>query len=168
MKFQEKLLNFLAFQSGWWACILSVKYDLEWLALVLGVVLTLLQLGWGSHRRDNLRLIAWVLPLGITLDSLMQLYADWTFYGWQFNHLSPFWLWMVWVLFAITLKSSMSFLQKVSLPTQALLGLVMGPLSYVSGAQLGAASMPTHTFSILILALAWAVLTPLFVRWSKN
>jgi len=168
MTFQEKLLNFLLFQSGWWACILSVKYDLELAALLFTGILTLLQLRWGSHARANLRIIAWVLPLGIALDSLLQIFMGWTFYGWSIAYLSPFWLWMIWVLFAITLKSSMAFLNHLHPLLQACIGLVMGPISYIAGAELGAASMPSNPSGVYVLALAWAVITPIVMKRSKN
>jgi hypothetical protein len=168
MKYPHQLLNFLGFQLGWWACVLSVRYDLEYAAILFAMTLCMLQLFSVENRIHQLKLIAWVLPLGVALDTGTQLLLGWTFYGWSFDHLSPFWLWMIWALFALTLKSSMVFLQALPFIAQAALGFVFGPLSYIGGAQLGAASFHWEPLKLLTLALAWALITPLLVKLSSK
>jgi hypothetical protein len=168
MPHTHQILNLIAFQLGWWACVLSVRSDLEWAALLFAGALAGLQLIWSKKRLLELKLLLWVLPLGIALDSLAQLYWGWTFYGWSISYLSPFWLWMVWVLFTLTLRSSMAFLHNLPRAIQALMGFVMGPLSYIGGAQFGAASFETEPTKLLIMAFAWAVITPLLVQFSKD
>ena len=90
------------------------------------------------------------------------------FEGWRLGWLSPFWLWMVWALFALTLNDSLAFLQKVPVRMNALLGAVFGTLSYVAGARLGAAVMVESVGNLLLMALTWALLFPATVIWSRR
>jgi hypothetical protein len=90
------------------------------------------------------------------------------FYGWSLAFLSPFWLWLLWVLFAMTLNTSLALLQTKPLWLSALAGLVFGPLTYYAGAQLGAASFESSFIHIGALALAWMVALPFLVYMAQQ
>jgi uncharacterized membrane protein YhaH (DUF805 family) len=89
------------------------------------------------------------------------------FYGWALAPLSPFWLWMLWVLFALTLNTSLAFLKQAPLILSALAGLVFGPLTYIAGAQLGAASFDKTWPHVIMLGVTWMFALPALVRMAQ-
>ena len=47
------------------------------------------------------------------------------------------------------------------------IGLIGGPLAYIAGTKLGAVTLPRGNLSLLILAIEWAILTPLLTRKAR-
>ena len=165
----NKFINALFFQLGWCVCVLSVSRNLEWPAIVFCLLLVLLHLF--AHplpqRSKDLQLMLLGLPIGIAADTCVQAFNIMGFYGWAIHFLSPFWLWMVWILFLLTLNHSLSFLKHIPMALTALLGLIFGTLSYIAGAKLGAASFDGDPVNLLIIALQWSILLPSLVGISK-
>jgi hypothetical protein len=161
-------LNALGFQTAWWACIAGIAQGLEIPALFYGLVLAGLHLAFAPQRGPEIKLAAIALALGIAIDTLLQAASVIDFYGWSLAYLSPFWLWVLWVLFAMTLNSSLSFLQTKPLWWSALAGLAFGPLTYYAGAQLGAASFDGSFIHISALALTWMIAMPYLVHTAKQ
>jgi len=163
----KKLINAAGFQIGWWACILGASHGLEVAALVFCAALVGLHLAYTDHAILEIKLAMWVVLIGIVTDSTFQFFSVISFYGWSLGPLSPFWLWMLWGMFALTLRSSFAFLHN-RLALSALLGLIFGPVTYLSGAQLGAASFDASTFHIAVIALTWMVVLPATVLLSQK
>jgi hypothetical protein len=108
------------------------------------------------------------LLIGILLDSALQYFSVIGFYGWSLGPLSPFWLWMLWVMFALTLNASLAFLKEQSLIISAILGLIFGPLTYYAGAKLGAAELDASISHIVWLGVAWMLAMPFMVFTVQN
>jgi Protein of unknown function (DUF2878) len=162
------LFNALGFQTAWWACIAGVGHDLEIPALLYGGVLAGLHLCWVPRPWQEIQLACFALVLGLVLDSALQALSVIEFYGWALGPLSPFWLWMLWFLFALTLNSSLGFLQRQPLWLSALAGFVFGPVTYYAGAKLGAASFDASLVHVLALAVAWMLAMPVLVILAKE
>lgn len=164
----NKFINAVGFQAGWWACIAGVGRGLEIEALVFCVLLIGAHLHFSRSPRQELKLGAIALLIGVVLDSLLQSFSVIAFYGWALGPLSPFWLWALWVLFGLTLNSSLAFLRAQPLFIAAMLGLFFGPITYYAGAKLGAAGLNASPFHILSLALVWMLAMPLLVTAAKQ
>jgi hypothetical protein len=167
----KRLINAIGFQTGWWASIVGVGHGLELPAMALCGVLVGLHLRLihpTAHRAQEIKLTAVALGLGIVVDSVLQYFSIIQFYGWVLWQLSPFWLWMLWVLFAMTLNSSLAWLQALPLWLSALVGGVFGPLTYLAGARFAAAAVSSDIDHIAALALAWAVALPALVAVAKQ
>ena len=162
------LINAIGFQTAWWALVAGVAYGFEVPALIYSVVLASAHFFYAPHAKQDLRLAAWSLAMGIATDSLLQYAGVMQFNGLSVAGLSPFWLWMLWVLFALTLNSSLAFLKSKTLALSALAGSLFGPLSYYAGAKLGAASWEGPMFPWLPLGLAWMFATPILVLLSNK
>jgi len=154
-------LNFVAFQLGWFACVLGAANGLPWIGplVVAGVV--------GLHLRrarrplPELQLLLWAMALGLLLDSLL-LASGWLRYpsGLWLPGLAPYWIVAMWGLFATTLNLSLGWLR--GRPVLAiLLGAVGGPLSYLAGEKLGGIELVTRIPALAALAVAWAIAMPL-------
>ncbi|WP_310614459.1 DUF2878 domain-containing protein [Limnohabitans sp.] len=161
-------LNILGFQTAWWACIAGVGRGLEIPALLYGLALAGLHLRFAQQPWQEAKLAAVAVAVGVAADTLLQMTSVISFYGWALGPLSPFWLWLLWGLFAMTLNASLSFLQTQTLWLSALAGLVFGPFTYYAGAQLGAASFDNTLVHLSALALAWATTLPVLVYAAKH
>jgi hypothetical protein len=161
-------INALGFQTAWWACIAGIGLGLEIPALIYCLVLAALHLAFAAQPLAEAKLAAIALVTGVLADTLLQMVKVISFYGWALDPVSPFWLWMLWVLFAMTLNASLSFLQKLPLWLSAVTGLAFGPLTYYAGAQLGAASFDGSLVHLAALALTWMIALPFLVYTAKK
>lgn len=163
-----KFINAVGFQVGWWACIAGVGYNLEMQALVLCAILSGTHLYISKSPLQDIYLCGIALAIGVLVDTLLQFLSVINFYGWALGPLSPFWLWMLWVMFALTLNSSLAFLKNQSHLTCAILGMVFGPLTYFAGARLGAASLEATPVHMFALASAWMLAMPWLVIAARR
>lgn len=164
----NRFLNALGFQMGWWACVAGVGLGLEVGALVFCSVLVGVHLFFSAFRSSEIKLALIACLAGIVIDTTLQYALVIDFYGWALTPLSPFWLWMLWVLFALTLNNSLAFLKQVPLVLSAVAGLIFGPFTYIAGAKLGAASFDTTLPHIAILGVTWMLAMPALVRMAQN
>jgi hypothetical protein len=158
-----RLINAIGFQTAWWACVAGVGHGLEVSALAYCSALAAAHLVYVDKRWQELQLAAVALAIGVGVDTALQYFSVIHFYGWSLRGLSPFWLWALWVLFAMTLNWSLAFLKAHPLWLSAAAGLLFGPLTYFAGAELGAASFEGSVMQVSALALAWMLALPAMV-----
>ena len=151
------LINLLMFQAVWW---LSVLYQNQ--SLWLSVSLLLVHFAISSDVRQDMSLILKVALFGFTFDCLLMFVGVFQFQPF------PFWLLAIWCHFAISLRYSLAFTQKLSWQINAILGGVFGCLSYLAGARFEAVLLPLELLSSgLILFFVWLVMFPMFVHISR-
>jgi len=163
-----RFVNALGFHAGWWACVASVGFDRQAEALAFCAALVAAHLRHCASPAKEMQLAVLAMAVGIAVDSTLQYFSVIRFLGLSVAGLSPLWLWMLWVLFATTLNSSLGFLQTFSWKVSAAMGLVFGPVSYIAGAKLGAADFDYSTAHILALAVIWMVVLPALVRVARQ
>ena len=104
---------------------------------------------------------------GFFFDGLIQ-YNNLILYnnpGWPYP-LTPLWIIILWVMFAMTLNHSLSWLKgRVLLAT--LFGAIGGPLAYIAGEKLGAITI-SGSQTLFVLSIGWAFITPLLVYLSEK
>ena len=159
-----KLINFVAFQVGWFACVLSAAHDMPWLGLLLVTVIVALHVQRASRPAHEARLVFLASLFGIVFDSLL-VASGWVQYssGMVLTNIAPYWIIAMWALFATTLNLSMSWL-KNRLLLASVLGAIFGPLSYMAGQRLGAIEFIDTSKATIALALAWSVAMPLLMH----
>lgn len=158
MSTRRNLLNILAFQGGWFACVIGgAPWALAATVIFLPIHLALCASPW---REATVMLVC--ASIGVTLDLTWQYTGLLSFRGTAVGPL-PVWLVMLWLLFAATLGHSLSWLQG-RLRLAALLGAVFGPASYYAGLALGAAQSGLAHWQVAVaMAPAWMALLPLFL-----
>jgi hypothetical protein len=167
----HKIVNALLFQIGWFLCASSVLHDTEMLVLALCTSLIIVHLMKSQHKIQALSLVTVVLILGIIVDTSLHQLQIIDFYGWHIAYLSPFWDWMIWVMFALTLESSLAFLKKINWMAQAFTGLIFSPVSYIAGSKLGAAQFEPSLSHIAAVGLTWMLVLPcifLLLQWINR
>ena len=153
-------INFLAFQLGWFSCVLAAAKGMPWLGPLVVLAVVLLHLKLVAKPLAELKLIGAAMAMGLLTDSLL-LSSGWLAYsgGSWIPGLAPYWIIAMWALFATTLNVSMRWMRGRYL-LAAIMGGIGGPLSYLAGEKLGAMTMSEPTLAIAALALAWSVAMP--------
>ena len=105
--------NVVGFQAVWLASVAGAGAGLPWAGPLAAAVFAAAMLAWGGRARDDLRLLAVALPLGIALDSAFAA-SGWLVYAeaWPWSGVAPAWIASLWVGFALTLNHSMARLRQ--------------------------------------------------------
>jgi hypothetical protein len=164
------LVNFIAFQIGWFACVLGGANGWPWLGVLVMIAVVTRHLYQATQPRAELTLIVLSGLLGFGADSLLTGLGLLHFPSGQFHEaLSPYWMVAMWMLFATTLNVSLRWL-KPYLALAALLGAVAGPLAYYAGARLGGVSFADPLTGLIAVGGVWALAMPLLLviasRWN--
>jgi hypothetical protein len=162
------LVNFVAFQAGWLACVLSAAAGRPSLGVLTAAAVILLHLYLATHVAAEVRLIALAAGIGVIFDSLLVM-SGWVSYpsGMVATFAAPYWIPVMWALFATTLNVSLSWLKR-SLGLAAVLGGLCGPLSYLAGAKLGGIELVALEPALLALAAGWAAALPLLAVAARR
>lgn len=162
------IINFVAFQIGWFGCVLGAAngYPLLGPFVVLGVIGLHLTLSENPGNESLLLLIAAVV--GVVFDSMLTR-TGWLSYpnGVLWQGTAPYWIVAMWPLFATTLNVSLRWLHNRPL-LGFLLGATGGPLSYLAGAGLGGVEFIDQTSALIYLAIGWGLATPILVSFAQR
>tara|TARA_R110002072_G_scaffold1280_6_gene10355 strand:- start:1264 stop:1806 length:543 start_codon:yes stop_codon:yes gene_type:complete len=165
-----KLLHALAFQVVWFACVLGAAEGSSLPGLGAGAVFLALTLLSSREGWAELRFVAKVTLLGVGLDSLLGLGGALAFSAPVPGApgVAPLWLAMLWASFATLAPRSLTWLQE-RLVLAAGLGVLAGPLTYLSATRLGAAefSVPP-ALALCLVALEYGIALPLVLRASRS
>jgi len=157
--------NAAGFQLGWFACVLGAAHRMPLLGTAIAAGLIAIHLATALRPRRDLALVGLACVLGLAWDSSLAAaglvrYAP----GPWLPGLAPHWIVALWALFAATLDHSLGWLQRRP-GLGALLGGIFGPLSFVAGVRLGAASLPSPTAALVAIGVGWALWVPL-LAWA--
>jgi len=164
----KRLLNFVGFEVGWFACALGAAKGLPFSGpLVVGVFFCLQLLlvpAPGKHARFVLvaTLVGWLI------DSALYRAGVFSFPEGGFGHwLCPIWMAALWANFAGTLHFCLDWLRG-RYWLASVLGAVGGPLAYYGGHRLGAMQLGgSLAVSLAVIAIEWAIATPALVYLSE-
>ena len=163
---RSNLINFVLFQLGWFACVLSSAAMMPWIGAVVATLVIAYHLYTADQLAVELKLLAVAMLIGLLWDSLLvssQLlqYAS----GMVIPNAAPYWIIIMWALFATTLNRSLGWLKQKRVLAMVL-GAVAGPLAYYAGANLGALTFLDQNQALIALAVGWGLFTPVLVALS--
>lgn len=162
------VINVVLFQIGWFACVLSAAAGHPW----LGALMALLIIAWHVRRaplpRAETKLIVLAVAIGAIWESLL-VWQGWLVYptGMLLPNVAPYWIVVMWALFAITLNASLRWLKGRWL-MGVLFGAAGGPLAFLAGREFGAVEFADTQVALTALMIGWAVLTPLLLGLSRR
>jgi hypothetical protein len=163
------LANFVAFQAGWFACVLGAANGRFFLGPAVVAAAVTLHLALSEDRRGQALLLAAAAVLGLLVETaLSAIGATAPVRDAIPAPFPPLWLFALWPNFAAAVPVSMRFLRGRTALCAAL-GAAAGPGAYYAGARLGALSFPGGArFGLALLAVVWGVSVPLLVRLSER
>lgn len=164
------LFQFIGFQAVWFAAVLGAARGAAWWGVAALVPYLVAMLASEPERERGALLLRWIAAglLGSVLDSALHA-LGWIAYperpgGWPAGLVPPF-IVVLWVAFATLPRFSLAWLAPRP-GLAACLGALGGPLSFAAGARLGVVSDGgSARTTATVLALEYALLTPLFLRW---
>jgi len=164
----RNLINFVAFQLAWFACVLGGPRDRVTAGTLAVVAVVALHLAMAPRPGPEARLVAIVTAIGLGWDSLIVSLGLMSYPAGTFAPgVAPLWILAMWALFATTLNLSMGWLK--GRPWLAVaFGAVGGPLAYVAGKKLGGVEMGEPVLALLAQGLGWAVMMPLLLRLAAR
>lgn len=150
MIIKSALWNLVAFNAAWFGLVVIGNLFIPIAAIILCV-----QLWYFQATKNEILLICLVATIGIWLDFALVYSGVFIF---PETEGIPFWLMILWLLFAGTIRHSLAFLAK-SKVLQFVVGALFAPLSYLAGAKLSVVYLvPSLGFSYLLLACLWGPL----------
>ncbi|WP_086933864.1 DUF2878 domain-containing protein [Agarilytica rhodophyticola] len=155
-----KFVNFAFFYLVWVLCVLGQGQFLAVIAILITMHFVL-----SPSKNTDAKVVFMLAGIGITVDILLTLFGVFVFNESFF----PLWLVILWVAFCLTLNHCFSWLPRVPVFWQAILGAIGGASSYLAGYFLEAVDF---TYSILftgiIVAAVWSTLVPFFCYLIKK
>ena len=162
------LINFVAFQVGWFSSVLGAARDMPWLGPLVFLGVLAIHLRKAERPDLELGLVIACGIIGTWFDSLLVMTGWVTYPAGQFSSImAPYWIITMWMLFATTLNLSMGWLRgRVVLAV--VLGAIAGPASYVAGQKLGGIEFREPLYAIVALGIGWGALMPIIVALAER
>ena len=154
----SRRVNYLLYQSGWFACILGAAWGWPVTGFLIAAALTAVHLWCSAERAIETRLVLLALALGLVVEAFQVRHGTYRFTsGAVVAWMSPPWLLMMWAQFATTFRSSLRAIM-TSPARAALFGVLGGPIAFVAGERLGAVTLARPLAPGLVrLGVAWGV-----------
>jgi hypothetical protein len=158
------VLNIVTSYLGWFTCVWGAATQRPLLGPLVMLVILGVHFFFVPNAVREARLIVMAGLVGFSLDTAQAALGAFAFPGTGMSTwVSPPWMVALWLNFATTLRTSLSWLTGRYVLAM-LLGVMSGPLSYYAGAQLGALILHANvTLSMLTVAVAWGGAMPLLV-----
>jgi hypothetical protein len=167
---RQNITNFVLFQLGWFACVLGGAQGWAlWGALFsLLIVMRHLQCAQDMRKETYLLLLAGGIALiwesGLVHTGML-IYPD-PVIELGGIAIAPYWILTLWLVFATTFNVSMRWLKR-RLWLAAPFGAIGGPLAFLAGEKLGAVVISDPNTTLLVLAIGWAIWSPL-LAWASR
>lgn len=160
---RSSLLNAALYQAGWFACVWGAARGWGTVGAAVAIALVLAHLLLAEQPEREWPLMLSAAGIGIVADSLHAGFGILDFRGHEAGTLAPLWIVALWLQFGTVLHFSMRWLAR-RYALACTLGLVGGPLAFLAGERLGAASFgEPRALSLAFLGLSWALVLPTLV-----
>ncbi len=159
------LFNLVTFYIGWFACVLGAANQRTLLGPGIALLILVLHVYLLPNATREIRLILTTGLIGFVIDTALAACGVLSFHGEGLaSWVSPLWMVSLWMLFATTFHTSLSWLAGRPL-LAVLLGAIGGSASYYAGAQLGALTLhPQLVLSLAVIAIAWGTVMIVLLR----
>ena len=162
------IVNFAAFQVGWFATVLGGANNLAWAGTTAALVIVGFHLYRIANPRKELLLLALVGVLGAAWDSTLVALGITSYPSGIFiDGIAPHWIIALWLLFATTLNISLRWLRG-RLVLGFICGAIFGPLAFYGGHLLGGVNFADLSFAMIVLSVGWAVMIPILLILAEK
>lgn len=161
--------NLLGNQLVWLCAVAGAGRGWQWPALLAASLYIGSQLLASAHPRLDLRLLVLALACAWLVDATAAASGTVRYAAAPPGWAPPLWIMALWTAFAMTLTTSMRFLQRhPALPP--LFGLLLAPLAYLSAAR-GFDAVQFNSpmwHGVLVLGAGWAIALSLLCRAARG
>ena len=162
------LINFAAFQVGWFSSVIGAAKQMPWLGPLAFLVVLAIHLRRAHRPQSELALVITCGIIGVFFDSLLVAIGWVTYPSGLFNDLmAPYWIVTMWMLFGTTLNLSMGWLKGRPL-LAAFFGAIGGPTSYLAGQKLGGIEFLELYPAMITLAIGWGLVMPILMKLAER
>jgi len=166
-QWKRTLFNLLGTQLGWFACVWGAAQGMEWLGPLFALGYLPVHLAWLPNPRREIGFIILATLIGIAIE-VFHVAVELLIYPAKEAWLPPLWMVALWLIFSSSIAYTWGWLQERYL-LSAIIGGIAGPLTYLAGVQLGAATFgwplgPT----LIILMVIWALVMPTLVWLARR
>lgn len=162
------LVNFAAFQVGWFSSVIGAAKQMPWLGPAVLVLVLAIHLRQAKRPAFELGLVFACGLIGIFFESLLVMFGWVTYPSGFFNDmLAPYWIVTMWMLFGTTLNMSMGWMKGRPL-LAVVFGAVGGPASYYAGMKLGGIQFLEFYPAMIALAVGWAIFMPVLMSLAER
>lgn len=168
---RRSAINLIGNQLVWLCAVAGAARGWQWPALLAAAFYIASQLSVAAQMRVELRLVMLSLLCAFLVDGTAAASRSVQYAAAPWGALPPPWILALWAAFAMTLTSSMRFLQRHMLLAVAF-GALLAPLAYLSAAHaFNAVEFAEPAWrGVVVLGLGWSVALPLLCvaarRWS--
>lgn len=161
-------LEIAGYQVAWWSCVLSVRADSMWIGLLVTCVVFAIHLACSSHWRYELWAVPVAAGMGFLSDNAATLLGAIQFESATIPLFpAPLWIASMWLAFAMLIVPCFAWLADRPLAA-ALMGATSGPTAYGAGVALEIVTMPHLLWSVIVLAVVWAIIVPVVIKFVMS
>lgn len=163
------LLNFILFQVNWFSCVLSAKFGVYFIGVIMVGISAVFHVYKAKEKAYLVRFFLWTIAFGAILDTLLINYGVMSFSKELSPHgMVPAFMIAMWLNFATTLDLSMSWI-KNRYGVAVILGFFGGPMAYYGGYTLGVLQLDLGIYkSLFYIGLEWALAMILLLFMKNN
>lgn len=164
-----RLLNFVLYQIGWFACVLGAAYSQSPWGIAVAMSLVGIHMFLTTDLTNQAKLVFAAASVGFVVDSALLGIGVYQFpNGALVDGLPPLWMSVLWIQFATTFRYCLHWLRG-RYAICGVLGLVGAPVAFLGGETLGAVAFYAPRFTnLLILGSLWAIAIPLLIYLSDQ
>lgn len=159
---RQALLKLVMFQMVWLSCAIGAGQGWSWPGIVAAAALLAWYLASAPQWRPAVMSVLAAGTVGFLAETLL-VGTGLVHYSapWPTEMLAPAWIVALWLAFSTTLETTRRVLGPHPLVKSTLLGMVLGPLSYLAGERLGALAFGQSPWQgYLAVAVVWAFAYP--------
>ena len=167
-KLQYLIINIVAFQVAWFCAVISAGQGMPWAGAIAMLIAIAYHLMTAQRPVMEFMLVLLCGGIGAIWDSLLVAVGILAYpSGNLIPNFAPYWIVVMWMLFATTLNVSLGWL-KNRLSMAIFFGAIGGPLAFFTGQKLGGVIMVDFTTAMTVLAVGWGTLTPLLLSLATR
>jgi hypothetical protein len=162
------IFTLVGFKVTWLSCVFGELYFNSWVGFVIGITYLIIFFINVDNKYKSFRTILFFSFSGYIFDSALSFFELYTIEAQTTFLYLPIWFIVLWPSFACLLIKVLSFLKNYNL-LSAILGALIGPISYYAGITLGLANV-TNNIIFIVISFFWFLLMFYYSKYtlSKN
>jgi hypothetical protein len=154
------IVNIFVFQAAWFSAAI-LRDQAFWIMIPLLV----LHFYFSPCKRDDLKLILLLLPLGMVVELILILTE---LVRYSSALVLPIWMVLLWLHLILSFNHSLKWLQTTYGGLVFVMGGVAGACSYAAASNFGAMQIASpRIYNLIVIALMWSVIVLISTRVAK-